>query len=351
MKSLNPDALLNISAIEFYLIRYVRSLTVPLFSYWTPKDIIVLGRTNRRLYNLVKAYFALVWNPRSLLEPFFGERVGEVLDFMKSTGSIVLGPAMVEFFDRQLSRKQSTLDICVERRVARKANELLEKFFYAFVPGGDGTTKFTSAIILGLGFYYPGRRPTGDRVYSARERDAAICRFRKLPRIGRKPDPRVIRIHVVNCTPLEHVLSLHSSGLMNFMTYSHAVSLFPRSTFINRLTFACREERVPSETQFLSHRQWFDVYCRRRAIKIVTISSRKYLGVELGRRFMGDDMSWTIPIDGENGMYAAKHGIPFIGPSFDVLDWTYAATDLNCYLRIGEPRIWRYVASRKFSGY
>lgn len=83
---------------------------------------------------------------------------------------------------------------------------------------------------------------------------------------------------------------------MNYITCSHAVSLFPFSTFRDRRTFVCQD----IEKDAAHHRTWIDKYCAR-GFEVVTARTRYNVDtVPAEMRFefreVGDDLSWVLPL-------------------------------------------------------
>ena len=81
---------------------------------------------------------------------------------------------------------------------------------------------------------------------------------------------------------------------MNFISYSHAVSLYPRSTFINRLSLEVRPAGVtPTRME-----QVREKYRRRgwKMIRVVTAAQCLRSDINLFDRHVGDRWCWTAPL-------------------------------------------------------
>lgn len=74
---------------------------------------------------------------------------------------------------------------------------------------------------------------------------------------------------------------------MNVITWRHAISLFPRQTFIARKTYVARSAYIGASTA------WRQKYMAR-GFEIVQAFDD---GVTVGRRYFGDDMCWVINFD------------------------------------------------------
>ena len=78
---------------------------------------------------------------------------------------------------------------------------------------------------------------------------------------------------------------------MNYFTGTYAVSLFPTSTFVDGVTYSCRDMTRP-------HTNWIDKY-RRRNFEVIIAGGVPSVKVaeELGawERFVGDELTWVLP--------------------------------------------------------
>ncbi|KDR81139.1 hypothetical protein GALMADRAFT_207982 [Galerina marginata CBS 339.88] len=183
-------------------------------------------------------------------------------------------------------------------------------------------------------------KSSGDRNTSQMDRSSWIFEFSR-KNAGLFCDfRRWLRIHVVRCEPYQHILSLHSSGLMNFMSWKHAISLFPRSTFTHRRSFVSRQESLPSDILLTSHRRWLEQYGKKEGITIIGVTDRIFPKTEIGERFIGDKDTWIMEMQPIMSNVRRICG-QVDGPSFEVLDWHSGTTTHESYLRTGEPRVWR----------
>ena len=83
------------------------------------------------------------------------------------------------------------------------------------------------------------------------------------------------------------------AGVMNYITSTYAASLFPFTTFNQRLSLVCQDIR---QCGFI-HRGWMDKY-RRRGFQIITSESAYRTTFETARwdREVGDDLTWVLPL-------------------------------------------------------
>lgn len=85
-----------------------------------------------------------------------------------------------------------------------------------------------------------------------------------------------------------------TAGLMNFISCSHAVSLFPRSTYLYRRTFVARQEDVSSDLDPEGMKARLARYSENHGLKTIGLSHNRISDVEVGQRYVGDSMCWTI---------------------------------------------------------
>ena len=89
---------------------------------------------------------------------------------------------------------------------------------------------------------------------------------------------------------------------MTFLTSSHAVSIFPRETFVNRRVYACRKlQRSEKDITWDWVNGYFGKTCTfigAPLMRLVTVLPRE---VSTSARCIGDSRSWVIKFD--KGMY------------------------------------------------
>jgi len=82
--------------------------------------------------------------------------------------------------------------------------------------------------------------------------------------------------------------------MMNFISSSHAVSLFPRTAFVLRRSMVARQDVVLSDLHEEGFKKWFDNYANLNGIRQIGLTHAVYPGCELGDRFVGDSLSWVM---------------------------------------------------------
>ncbi|PPQ76657.1 hypothetical protein CVT26_013947 [Gymnopilus dilepis] len=326
------------SNFELILLKGDVSLILYLFDSWGPREIFTLSATNRRLYSIVRLYTRTRWNVKALIGRFT-QHPSALLKLLNEGDGIIFGPAVTKFFDRTLNHP-SIIDICLHGRLLENLLTFLEEEGYSYA----GWNKRAINLEHYLWSKYAGT-PTHELVSSGERNHDEAHRSAWGPyefsRHARE-ETRRINLHIVRCEPYRHLLSMHSTGLMNMIAWNRAIALFPTSTFIYRRSFVSAQDSVPAKQHNSDYKIWFDSYATTRKINIVGLTHKVYNHVEIGQRFVGDHHCWIIPFfkDDETPSIRRKaEGLD--GLAFEALDWRSGSTRTDSYLRLGEPRIWR----------
>ncbi|KDR72122.1 hypothetical protein GALMADRAFT_213553 [Galerina marginata CBS 339.88] len=189
------------------------------------------------------------------------------------------------------------VDLCIRVDSVPRTSRFLGKDGFVFMKRPNDPKSFEEAVCLRLAKTIDRKlKSSGDRNSSQSDRSSWIFEFSRIDTDLFCDLRRWLRIHVVRCEPYQHILSLHSSGLMNFMTWKQAVSLFPRSTFALRRSFVSRQEFLQSDQLLSSHKRWLERYAKKEGIKIIGITDKLFPKVEVGSRFIGDKFSWVMEV-------------------------------------------------------
>ncbi|KAJ7178787.1 hypothetical protein C8R43DRAFT_872306, partial [Mycena crocata] len=308
------------------------------FRYWEPSLIFLLGRLNYRLLNIVRFYQATVWNVPDFLRRWF-TRPETVLRFLRDGPAVFCGPSVLQFFDRK-GHDATRLDMCVGFEGFLEAGRFLAADGYIFRADASSTVRDFEVVCLMEAAYVPERRlrVDGDRSLTQQEHGSRSFRFVKP---GRRSPLHIVVLHLVRCEFHRFILSGHSTALMNFISSTHAFSIFPRSAFVKRKSFvACQERLSATDATVNFESRWLSTYESDFGIfDIVGATIDVDHSAETGRRYIGDSRCWTIScFSGESPLAILPASA---GPAFDVLDWRFGVTRHGSYLRVGEPFIWR----------
>ncbi|KAJ7829049.1 hypothetical protein B0H13DRAFT_1916684 [Mycena leptocephala] len=302
------------------------------FRTWDPPAIFILGRLNYRLRSIVHFYCITVWSVTRFFEHWFFSPASS-LRILQSAPAIVCGAAVLQFFDRA-PLADACLEICVDFEGFSAIGRYLMGQFYEFRPAG-GRANFDLAVLFEAAhFPESSLKVTGERSTTQDQHRSRSFKFVKTTyNSGRgvAPHPRVVIVHLVRSL----------AAFMNFISGTHAVSTFPYSTFLRRLSFVSCQEMVPGlDVPMTELETWLQKYGRtHQPIKLIGLSDTFFSARELGRRTIGDERCWTIPCTGSADPLELRESLS--GPAFDVLSWKLGVTRHGSYLRVGEPFVWR----------
>ncbi|PPQ97070.1 hypothetical protein CVT26_001252 [Gymnopilus dilepis] len=327
----------EIWSFELVLLKGDVSLILTFFDNCEPREVFALSSANKRLHSIVRFYARRKWSIKAFIGGFVRHPLS-MLELLNDGDGIIFGPAVTKFFDRTLTRP-STIDICVHGRLLEQLLSLLEEEGYSYA----GWDRRTINLEHYLWSKYAGTptydlRSSGERNHDEAHRSAwGPYEFARYSSEGTNR----IKLHVVRCEPYRHILSLHSTGLMNMISWNRAISLFPISTFVYRRSFISAQDAIPAKQHTSDYKIWFDKYAASYNIDIIGFTHKVYNNVETGQRFVGDHFCWIIPYPTDDE-YQNMHQQfkEFNGLSFEAIDWRSGATRPESYLRIGEPRIW-----------
>lgn len=146
----------------------------------------------------------------------------------------------------------------------------------------------------------------------------------------------------------------HKAAVINMITATHAVSVFPHHTFVQRLAIISSQGILFTDK---ISRKWLTEYPRN-SFRVVYGNREVISSMRTGRRQVGDSSCWVIAFDNlDKGTsiiasylrrtiltHTRAIGVaarPVSGPTFEVLDWRTSATIPGAYMRICDPFVWR----------
>ncbi|PPQ87563.1 hypothetical protein CVT26_015426, partial [Gymnopilus dilepis] len=268
----------RISLLEDTILRCNSDFLLQFFSTWSIQSIISLGKVNKRLHQVVKLYSTMMWNVSAFLGHYFSD-LNELKRLLSEERFVLFGPAVFSFFDRRTFQFWP-LDICICVNSMDNFIRLLQIEGYIYVDGPPGIPSFETAVLGELiRTPYIKLKSNGERNSSESDRSAWG------PYVFSKDEIQElrIRVYVVRCDAYRHVLSLRATGLMNLITFKHAVSLFPRSTFMHKRSFVSQQEDTP--LYFPLHNEHFWLEHNKKVFNVETIglTHEPFEDVEMGK--------------------------------------------------------------------
>ncbi|PPQ81645.1 hypothetical protein CVT26_013896 [Gymnopilus dilepis] len=228
-----------------------------LFSFVQLEQLILLSKTCWLTRYLVRFYSIRAWSFYGFFRRWFTDSRA-FQRMLERTRAVISGSQVVQFFDRAYY-PESDLDIYVQ---------------YGFRLGG----------------------------VSRRSSSGPITRILNLEKDETLWDGTTIRKRIqiigLDVQPLNHILfEFHSTAVMNFMTANVAVSVFPKLTFIDRMSLALK---APKKKNSIDEKlPWQDKY-RDRGFHMVHEGPTSFLETRLGRRSAVDCKSWKMPLGRES---------------------------------------------------
>ncbi|KAF5345679.1 hypothetical protein D9758_013038 [Tetrapyrgos nigripes] len=215
-----------------------------IFPCLSPLDLFRYSLSCRDAHADVSSYFRRAFSIHAFLS-FYFFTFAEIERFrwiQKATGALIAGPSALEFFDRlRLDTKKSFLEIFVQYSFVPVVADFLESIGYRFMPveplsrdaedreqGQDGIRASQSFATVVKRDYHTSLGLLNSSYVFVRETDTED---------DRAPQTRRIQLRTSMQIPLEVILDRsHSTCYMNLISNSHAIALYPRAAFENRLS-------------------------------------------------------------------------------------------------------------------
>ncbi|KAJ6552785.1 hypothetical protein B0H19DRAFT_1072284 [Mycena capillaripes] len=281
-----------------------------LFSQLSALELVRLMQTCRSVYHLV---LASCFSLHRLLSPFFGDatQVDAFRAMQGRTGTIVSGSTALQFFNRRIW-EGSDLDVYVDRPGAALAAIFIVDTGYTFNPRKSQEKTVSAQLVQSI----------KDRPPSYLGRGIAdVLDFHK--------GDKKIQLIVATTTPMEIILSFHSTCVMNIITHDRAIALYPESTF--RTKEALIVETVGAG-QVAGRQKYIDRGWTMRPSPY--LDDTHELGVRMPRSF-DDKFTWTIPLP---PLFSIDSGTKDLGPitSFQ-LECSRGTTSMSWKSRLDSP--------------
>jgi hypothetical protein len=280
-----------------------------LFRDLSVKDLINYSKANRAANTAVREFYRRAFRVENILYPYFCRediRAFRILQY--SFGILIGGSTALSFFQRS-GYAGSDLDLYVEIRFCAIVGQFLEEAGYRYTPAqfDDSTQATDLADAIDLAYTRASRTREGART-RAEQYDlkgmAGVFTFIR-------DDGKKIEVIGTRANPLEVILGYHSSTsysftnnrvpqhlkssavVMNFIGYSHAVSLYPRSTFMDLISLKLHVHTRKAEAACSKY--------RRRGWNMVSfVDAATAVGhdsdLQMYPRFLNDPHCWRVPL-------------------------------------------------------
>ncbi|KAI1782445.1 hypothetical protein LXA43DRAFT_905775 [Ganoderma leucocontextum] len=314
---------------------------------WTPDVLFKIRRLSSATFYAIEAYFCRQWNINLHLRRWFTD----VPDFLRQLGTfdgLIAGSEALSFFDRRRFLGRD-LDICLPIHGILPMGRYLKARGYAYQPSSRAHLLFDAAAVLFSSSHRPirggqsndlsGNRATHEHPKSHHDPGYEFSTFDFVRPIPTGLPPTYgshVQLIAVTCGPMEFIINnFHSTGVMNVLAATHAISLFPSTTFNKEETFACRDlSGYPGWDA-----PWIDKY-RKRGFRVFVARDPIPPRVELvtWRRKVGDALTWILPYK-RAGLNAKERTLELYSRyAFEVLGVSFKVAPAGAVLRVG-PRL------------
>lgn len=256
-----------------------------LFRDLAPLDLYNYSKVNREAYQSIVSFCKRAYTLKGYLLPYFTEQqVAKFRELQKELGILIAGSTAINFFERDAREYAgSDLDLYVNHSQCQKVGAFLRKAGYHFRPRESQLETFEANVAHVDWLTHFLFNIFAPRSAYSNPAIAGVFDFYNVA-------DKKIQLITSKYSPVDVVLHFHSTCVMNFITHSHAYSLYARATFGERRSIPSRASKL------------YDVAARKkyhdRGWKTVGVV-RDDPAVEFHDilRRVGDKHCWVIPLD------------------------------------------------------
>ncbi|KAJ3903197.1 hypothetical protein F5879DRAFT_167687 [Lentinula edodes] len=261
------------------------------------RDLDPQGRSryslmNKESYHTVTNFNQRAFRIEQVLAPFFDQtEIDELRLLQYRTGILISGSTALQFFDLVVY-PDSDLDLYVELRHCRPLAEFLASVGYQFQPTPRQRSTFDGALAFTLSLNFAGTQNLHDDEEDFQGYvNNGIASVYNFSRGGKR-----IQVITSHTCSMDVILSFHSTCVMNIITYSHAYALYPRATFLDRVSmtnalFSTQDHRHGLARAKYAGRGWTMI-----ERPSIAMSLRRRSEFWFGGRSVGDSACWIIPL-------------------------------------------------------
>ncbi|KAL7281164.1 hypothetical protein ACG7TL_004472 [Trametes sanguinea] len=331
----------RLSAIELFLLGSEASIVETFFAHWTPDVIFRLRQLSSSMRLATEAYCARRWDVNAFLGRWF-HFVPTFLKVLDDCGGVVSGSEAQQFFDRESYRGRD-LDVYVPLHGLLRMGRWIKEQGFLYHATADRHPLFDVAAVMftsyvGVGaISLPSQFPTKPSTFAAF--NFARPLHHSMPEWLKGMH---IQLIAVPCNPVEFIVNnFHSTGVMNYMTGQYAVSLFPRTTFVDRTSLVCQDITRNAH----SHRLWMKKY-RKRGFNIIGAGDALPCTFELRnwQRNVGDSLTWVLPFERQVLIEDRTTRHDCHQYAFEVLPYFYEVAPAGAAIRVGPRFVFSSIA-------
>ncbi|KAI9061996.1 hypothetical protein FKP32DRAFT_1574813 [Trametes sanguinea] len=361
-----------LSVFERFMLSAPEHVVDALFSRWSPDLIMRLRCLSSSMLFATEAYCDRLWNIETFLRRWF-RHPASFLAVLAACDGIISGSEAQQFFARR-NFLGNDLDIYVPCHGVLEMGRWLQRTSFIYQPAAHQHPLFDAAVMMRSSFVGPAAVGLSSLFGAPRRRYSVFTTFTFVrpacDSVGIPAAGSRIQVIAVRGDPVNAIINhYHSTGVMNYITATYAVALFPRTTFVDYTSLVCTD--ITQQNWF--HRSWMKKY-RERGFKVITAYDNipTTTEVETWSRRVGDGLTWVFSFARSyTGMYCHISVIPFYNYSaglgedkhitlpdvtFEVLPVYYRVAPAGAALRIGPRFVYSSMAMVKnpwvdFPGY
>ncbi|KAK7040376.1 hypothetical protein VNI00_009852 [Paramarasmius palmivorus] len=262
-----------------------------------PQDLVTFAKVSKKSRELVQDFYRRAYRVQHLLSPYFdADDIVRFCILQHAIGFVISGSSALTFIARETPYPDSDLDVYVDQRWCAVLLHFLESHGYAYQPIVTDTKHQPSDVYQAFEVAlsrraqgdwngHPGFLGGGQEYFFTQITD--VFNFFR--------DGKKIQIIACSSTPLEVILDFHSTVVMSFVCYSHAVCLFPRSTFVDNFSVVNYHRNVDQKAAREKYRQrGWEMVDEVDALRgLSDRSDTNYFDY----RHVADRLCWTIPLN------------------------------------------------------
>ncbi|KAI9061810.1 hypothetical protein FKP32DRAFT_1575251 [Trametes sanguinea] len=327
----------GLSPFERFLSGAPEKMVDTFFAQWSPDLIFSLRSLNSSTLFAVEAYIGRKWNIHRFIDRWFAY-IPCFLSVLEECEGFISGAEAHNFFARE-STMAPTLDVYVPFHGALRLGRWLQGCGFVYQPASHQHPFYDAAVMMYssfIGSASVGIQPSSAGLVSKQPPVFTPFNFIR-PAVQNlsttTPSAHVV-VMIVRGDPLIAMVNhFHATGIMNYITSSYAVSLFPRATFVDRTTLVCQDIM---RNRWM-HRAWAQ---KQRNMGYTVLTAHHTIPTTLEMRTwarkVGDTVSWVLPFQRTlTSMSRKDQGITLPNVSFEVLPMRYRVAAAGAALRVG----------------
>ncbi|KAK7040370.1 hypothetical protein VNI00_009840 [Paramarasmius palmivorus] len=261
-----------------------------------PQDLVTYAKVSKKARQVVYDFYRRAYRVERILSRYFSpEEIQRFRILQHAIGFIISGSSALTLFTRSPPYPDSDLDVYVDARWCALLLQFLESHGYAYEPIMTASKRQSEDMYRTLdeAMNRPQEEENGHPGFFGSRSEYSTPGIREVFNFVR--DGKKIQVVACTATPVEVILGFHSTVVMCLLCYSHAICLYPRTTFIDHQTLAnyrCHENQDAARQKY-AERGWEVIQTVDAFRGISQHSDVNYFD----RRHLTDSLCWTIPLD------------------------------------------------------